>query len=391
MLIVLDNARDSAQVAPLLPGTPSCEVVVTSRAQLTGLATSYGGHLLRVGALSRAAARDLLAGRLGPVRLAAEPGAVDHLLDHCAGLPLALSVVASRAAGRPELRLSELVDELRADAHPREEPDLTRLIARTGALAYLRREPPGYAVDLTAAGRTAPADGHRTADLIGQAHAHHAIARVSGKLNRLDDALYHLHQALDLFDVLGDRVGQARTHHGIGWIFQLRGDNDRFRVHAELSRALFAGTDDRVGLAGVLNSVGWAMAMTGDPRAALVHCEQALAAYQERGDRDGQVDSWDCLGFVHHTLGDYLEAVSCYLEALSVCRTIGDLHREADIMSNLAIIHATAGDHGAAERNASRSTAILDQLGVPGDDHVRAKLASAPVPVDPSSRWCTPR
>ncbi len=101
MLIVLDNARDDAQVRPLLPACPSCLVIVTSRCQLAGLAAVEGAHLLTVDVLAESDARKLLMSRLGARRAAAEPKEVRELTWLCASLPLAVSIIAARAAARP--------------------------------------------------------------------------------------------------------------------------------------------------------------------------------------------------------------------------------------------------------------------------------------------------
>lgn len=112
MLVVLDNARDSAQVMPLLPGSPTCTVLVTSRDRLTGLVTTHGAQPLALDFLEEHQARDVLAQRLGRRRLEAEPEAVTELLTYCAGLPLALSILAGRAHTHPKLPLATLADEL---------------------------------------------------------------------------------------------------------------------------------------------------------------------------------------------------------------------------------------------------------------------------------------
>lgn len=112
MIILLDNARDSAQVRPLLPGTPACLVVVTSRNRMPGLVARAGAWPVHVARLGRRAAKDLLTRRLGVARLLAEPSGADKLVDLCAGLPLALSIAAARIAVRPEESLTDVVAEL---------------------------------------------------------------------------------------------------------------------------------------------------------------------------------------------------------------------------------------------------------------------------------------
>ena len=113
MLIVLDNARDVAQVRPLLPGSPGCLVVVTSRNELTGLVAAEGAVPLTLDVLSDAEAHEMLARRLGGERVAAEPGAADEIIEACARLPLALGIAIGRASARPKRSLGELAVELR--------------------------------------------------------------------------------------------------------------------------------------------------------------------------------------------------------------------------------------------------------------------------------------
>jgi DNA-binding SARP family transcriptional activator len=113
VLIVLDNARDAEQVRPLLPGTPGCLTVVTSRDALTSLVALEGALPVAVDLLSAGEAGDLLVRRLGAARVGAEPAAVTEIVTRCARLPLALAVVAGRAATRPELPLADLAASLR--------------------------------------------------------------------------------------------------------------------------------------------------------------------------------------------------------------------------------------------------------------------------------------
>ena len=113
MLILLDNARDAAQVRPLLPGTPGNLVVVTSRSQLTSLAVTEGASQISLDLLTGAEARELLASWLGPARLAGEPEAAAEIAGLCARLPLALAITAARAAARPGVPLAAFAAQLR--------------------------------------------------------------------------------------------------------------------------------------------------------------------------------------------------------------------------------------------------------------------------------------
>jgi DNA-binding SARP family transcriptional activator len=114
ILIVLDNARDPDQVRPLLPGAAGCLVLVTSRSQLSGLLATDSAVPLPLDLLPDDEARQLLAARLGTDRMTAEPEAVADVIAVCAGLPLALAVVAARAAARPDFPLSATADQIRA-------------------------------------------------------------------------------------------------------------------------------------------------------------------------------------------------------------------------------------------------------------------------------------
>jgi tetratricopeptide (TPR) repeat protein len=112
ILVLLDNAADVAQVRPLLPASPECLVIVTSRRELAALAAHEGAHLLQLDVLSEQEANELLVARLGHERAAQEPWAVTQLATLCARLPLALSVVVARAAAAPKMTLSSLAAEL---------------------------------------------------------------------------------------------------------------------------------------------------------------------------------------------------------------------------------------------------------------------------------------
>lgn len=112
MLVVLDNARDTAQVRLLLPGSPTCAVLITSRRRLT----SFEGALqvpLDVLAVDEGLA--LLSDLLGADRIAGDQATAAEVVRLCGGLPLALCLAAARLSTRPSWPVAELAERLAAD------------------------------------------------------------------------------------------------------------------------------------------------------------------------------------------------------------------------------------------------------------------------------------
>ena len=109
LLIVLDDARDAAQARPLLPGSGSCAVLVTSRRRLPGLVDAIPMHL---DALAPTEALEVFTGIVGAKRVDAEPEATAQVLGYCGGLPLALRIAAARLASRPAWTVAMLATRL---------------------------------------------------------------------------------------------------------------------------------------------------------------------------------------------------------------------------------------------------------------------------------------
>jgi tetratricopeptide (TPR) repeat protein len=143
VLVVLDNARDAEQVRPLLPGTPTALVVVTSRNQLSGLVAVDGAHPLMLDLLTEAEARELLARRLGPDRLAAEPDAVAQIIGCCARLPLALTIAAARAeqSGFPLATLAAELDKASGRLDALDAGDAVSRVRAVFSWSYIALEP----------------------------------------------------------------------------------------------------------------------------------------------------------------------------------------------------------------------------------------------------------
>lgn len=175
VLILLDNARDSEQIRPLLPGTPGCLVIATSRGQLAGLIVSEGAQPMTLEPLSHAESVEFLSRRLGARRTTAEPNAVDEIVMLCGRLPLALASAAARAATNPAFPLSALAAELRGshgtldafpevrDAFSRSYDSLSPAAARLFRLLSLH---PGPDISAPAAMSLAGLPGRQTRELL---------------------------------------------------------------------------------------------------------------------------------------------------------------------------------------------------------------------------------
>ncbi|MGH3245334.1 MAG: AfsR/SARP family transcriptional regulator [Trebonia sp.] len=115
VLILLDNAKDAAQVRPLLPGSSSCAVLVTTRNRTSDLASM---RFVDLNVLEDTEALALFSQVVGEERAAAEPDATAEVLVACAGLPLAIRICAARLAARRQWRIATLAGRLR-DQHRR--------------------------------------------------------------------------------------------------------------------------------------------------------------------------------------------------------------------------------------------------------------------------------
>ena len=118
VLIVLDNAREVNQVRPLLPGSATCLVVVTSRHDMIGLVAGEGAWPVALHPLSGGESTLLLSTLAGTDRVNAQPAAATELIEVCGRLPLALTITAARAAVQPELPLADLASALRGVGGP---------------------------------------------------------------------------------------------------------------------------------------------------------------------------------------------------------------------------------------------------------------------------------
>ncbi|MFS8202779.1 AfsR/SARP family transcriptional regulator [Streptomyces sp. CWNU-52B] len=112
ILVVLDNARSAEQVRPLLPGTPTCLTVITSREQMPGLVAANGARSLRLDILTAEESIEFMSRRLGEARVTADRQAALSIAEQCGRLPLALAIVCARAEGHRAAPLADIAAEL---------------------------------------------------------------------------------------------------------------------------------------------------------------------------------------------------------------------------------------------------------------------------------------
>jgi tetratricopeptide (TPR) repeat protein len=398
VLVVLDNARDAGQVRPLLPGSPGCLALVTSRNHLTGLVASEGAHPLALDLLPAADARDLLTRRLGSGRLAREPAAVDDIIDRCARLPAAsliepnfeppalMSPQSGVSPGEPGTAAEAMswfqaehavlpgVVQLAADAG--HSGSAWRLAWMLSPFFILR----GSWSDNSRAQQAALAAVRRDGDAAGEAHALHGLALGHARSGRFRDARPHFQCALRQFEATGDRVGQARIHDSLAWLSEREERPADSLSHATRALELFRAAGHLPGQAMALNSIGFCHALLGDYQQAIASCEQALDANRAAGERNGEAATWDSLGYIRHQIGEHERAVADYQRAVGLYRELADRFNEADTPGHLGDVQLSAGNPEAARRTWEHALRIFDEIDHPDGDQIRAKLRAGVTP-----------
>ncbi|WP_407551539.1 BTAD domain-containing putative transcriptional regulator [Streptomyces sp. Pv4-95] len=220
LLVVLDNARGSAQVRPLLPGGPHCATVVTSRSRLDGLVATDCARPVGLQALGHEEGAALLGAMLGPERVAEDPAAARELVALCDGLPLALRAAAAQLTARPRWRLARLAAALRDERRR-----LALLSAEdSGIAAALRMSVARLSADdarLLSALATS-ADGHLNAS-VAAALAGYDPERTQDGLDRLAEMHLVDEEATDVYTIstltqlfARDESGEAEPGSGAG-------------------------------------------------------------------------------------------------------------------------------------------------------------------------------
>ncbi|MEV6110504.1 BTAD domain-containing putative transcriptional regulator [Streptomyces sp. NPDC051940] len=416
MLVVLDNARDTAQIEPLLPGSPGCTVLVTSRNRLAGLHATHGAALIGLDVLPPAEARGLLTRQLGAERAAADPDSVARLAEYSGGLPLAVAVLAARAALHPGFPLSVLAEELRSPATRLDalrtgdlSTDLraaftssyqalddagSRLFALLGAVPW-----PGVTVRQAAALAGLPETGTRAllqglegAHLVqqhrpGRYRMHDLVRLYAAERARLDvsdaeraEALTRLVESCVRAACAADRLLSPNRPPMPGATGDCGGDRDgpdaeltgpesALAWFEEEQSALFAalGLAERLGLDSAVWRLAWAMdtylirRCLHEPRRAA--WESALAAARRSGTAGNRALAHWYLGYAHAQAGRTAEGIGRLERALTLFERTGDLTGRAHTSHTLGYAWVLHGDPAAALGHAERALRLQRQLG----------------------------
>ncbi|BCJ44896.1 SARP family transcriptional regulator [Actinoplanes ianthinogenes] len=214
----------------------------------------------------------------------------------------------------------------------------------------------------------------RSGDVPAQGRAHLHLARTHLRLRHDDRAETHLRVALDLYREHDDPSGQAQAHHYLGALREQQGRHREAAGHGDRAVALCRANGLRFGLGHALNAAGWHHVRLGEYHDALIRCREAIQVTQSLDDRAGQANAWDTLGYAHHHLGAHGPAVAALQRAIDLYRELGDRYYESAARIHLAETHHAAGRSGAAHEEYRKALAVLDDLGHPDADRVRAAL-----------------
>ncbi|QSB14479.1 tetratricopeptide repeat protein [Natronosporangium hydrolyticum] len=415
MLVLLDNAADAGQVRPLLPGAPGCLVLVTSRAQLTGLVARDGARRLTLEVLTAAESTDLLRRLLGAERCAAEPGPVAALAAACAHLPLALRIAAADLDGQPRLPIADYVAELAGDerlaalttgddeessvatalshSYRRLSPAAAELFRRLGLAtgpdiaapaaaalidqptaptrALLQQLTDAHLLDLPQPGRFRSHDLLRAyaGELVATEEP--AAAREAARHRLLHYYLAGADEAAELLFPTAARVPAPAGHPGapaggpigftdvpaaMAWL-----DAERANLVAAVSDAAERGPAPVAWLlADRLRGYLMRRQLAVEWR---VIAEAALAAARAHGDAAAQASAWHNLAKIQGRMGEYPEALSGYDTAVALAQAAGWREGEVTAHRSQAIVLSATGRPADAAASFAKVLALVRDAG----------------------------
>ncbi|MGK5532417.1 ATP-binding protein [Streptomyces sp. URMC 129] len=389
VLILLDNAATVSQVRPLLPGTPGCLAVVTSRSRLSGLVVRDGTRRVTLGVLPEQEAVALLRAVTAEYRPADDETRLVELAQLCARLPLALRIAAERAASRPHMRLDDLIAALRDesglwDALSTDDDEEADAVRTVFAWSYRALPPdaaglfrvlglhPGAAFHTAAAAALAAMPVGKTRQLLDVLVGAHLLEQTGPERYEFHDLLraYAAEQAqselsgeerasalrrvLDWYlhtsDAAQTRVNPQEPHvpldppdEGVApltfadyadaaqWYEQ-----ERRNLLAAVRAADEAGLDRTAWqLPAVLRGVQMRLSPFDE---WLAMAEIGLRAARRLGDRPGEADLLESLGMVCTRAGRLTEAGTHHEACLAIRRELGDRLNEALSLNDIGLV-----------------------------------------------------
>jgi tetratricopeptide (TPR) repeat protein len=240
LLIIIDNAAGAGEIRPLVPGVPGTALIVSSRARLT---TIPRAELVELRLFSRDESLALLRRIIGPDRVAREPEAAAALAAMCAGLPLALRIVAARLAARPHWRITRLLDRMRDERRRLDEMAVDGLAVRISVGVSYEGLPP------------AAREAFRLLGFLGCATFAEwmAAALFGASVEDAGDLLEQLFDArlVEIDDSTADTVVRYRMHELVRLYARERAlaEDDEAQLTAAVRRTVAAATEivDRLG------------------------------------------------------------------------------------------------------------------------------------------------
>ncbi|MER7533858.1 tetratricopeptide repeat protein [Streptomyces sp. NPDC097704] len=391
MLVLLDDARSSAQVEPLLPGTPGSLVLITSRHRLEALADSTP-VTLRV--LSEDEASRLLVAKAARDDITADDPAIPALAALCGFLPLALQLIAARLRHRPAWTPADVVRDLEA-AHSRLDSLVTEGASVTAAfeLSYEDLAPQARAffrrlglllgddVDVHAAAALSGMPLGRTRALLEELENRHLLEEPSRGRYRMHDLVREYARTLAAADPAAESA--TATERLLGYYLDATTEADRYLARygePETSREE-AALRALPAFDGAEEAMAWLRAERANLRAAVEYAAQhehpthairisvamtefhrrsghwlealallriALDAALVTGDVAGQAMAHRDIATLEGLQGKYEQAEAGLLTALELCRSVRDRHQEASALHNLARIQCLTGRFGEA-------------------------------------------
>ena len=406
-LLLLDNAVDTAQIRPLLPGAPGCLVLITSRSRLASL---DGAIPLFLSLPSRDDGQDMIGRVLGAERAGAEPEALDQLVDACGRLPLAMRIAAARLSNRPEWTVRHLVDRLRnAERGLAELAIDDRSVAATIRLSYNGLRPdhrrlfrllglhPGADFDAYAAAALAgtPVDqaermmedlldarllmqrrvGRYTFHDLLRSYAHSVVdaeeceTDIRQASHRLID--YYLYVAdeaggliqpgaqridLDLDHPPADAVPLADATEAFEWL-----DTERTNLLAVIRSGTGTGLD--LHACHLAHSISRYLHLRGHVHDQAELLRSAVDSARRLDDAAAELYSLINLFIPLWHFGRFREARDCAEQALDIARRIGDRRREGISLSHMGTLLSALGRYDVALRYHRDALAIHRELG----------------------------